>query len=89
MEKFHSSKAWLKMASGGMHPSHPPQDPPLYMYHFSANLGYSPWSRGVIPVAISWCGCKSSAIFGVFFVTLDINYSISKNFVVYPISKFG
>ena len=29
MKKFYSSKALLKMAGGGMHPPHPPLDPPL------------------------------------------------------------
>ena len=28
MEKFYSSKALLKMAVGGMHPSHPPGSAP-------------------------------------------------------------
>ena len=34
-ENFYLSKALLKMAGGGMHPPHPPLDPPLLIaVHF-------------------------------------------------------
>ena len=38
MEKFHSSKALLKMAGGGMHPPHPPLDFPLIIRFSSGSL---------------------------------------------------
>ena len=33
MKKFYSSKPLLKLAGGGMHPQHPPLDPPLTLQY--------------------------------------------------------
>ena len=39
MKKFYSSKIFLKLAGGGMHPPHPSLDPSLLMkHHFAKNL---------------------------------------------------
>ena len=42
MEKFYSSKAFLKMAGGGMHPPYPPLDPPLKNGSFYWMITYFP-----------------------------------------------